>query len=313
MSNTIYDTDFAEYLPEPLKRDEGIYALAKSLTAQLLSISGSSTETLIYDRIDEMPETLLDILAYDFHCDWYDADAPIDVKRATLKSNVVTHKHLGTKYAVLEVVTAAFGTGEVYEWFEYAGDPYHFKIRVDGSRITTFDPDYIRRMLHKVIPVRCVCDEIDFYLSAIFEIAEAFDDEKINIFFDNPIYRYDLLDGSQLLNGSQIMDACHDMPVDMNIKIEGGFKDIFEYIETIIYSVLFSQNVTQDIGMGMTATNEIAGNTQKTDIGISTTAQEPDTAQVYGLTTWKNYTLLNGDVLLDGADTMNAYKKEEVL
>lgn len=130
MSKSIYDTDFTEYLPEPLKRDESIYAIAKAATDELLKVSGLSDLVLIYSRIDELPEDMLDILAYDFHCDWYDASYPVDIKRRLLKSNVIIHKRLGTKYAVERALTDIYQSAAVQEWFEYGGNPYFFKVNV---------------------------------------------------------------------------------------------------------------------------------------------------------------------------------------
>ena len=130
MSKSIYDTDFTEYLPEPLKRDKSIYAIAKAATDELLKVSGLSDLVLIYSRIDELPEDMLDILAYDFHCDWYDASYPVDIKRRLLKSNVIIHKRLGTKYAVERALTDIYQSAAVQEWFEYDGNPYFFKVNV---------------------------------------------------------------------------------------------------------------------------------------------------------------------------------------
>lgn len=180
MSNTIYDTDFAECLPEPLKRDKKIYALAKSLTDQLLTVSDLSKTALIYDRIDEMPEALLDILAYDFHCDWYDAAYPIETKRKILKHNVIIHKRLGTKYAVEQALTDVYGSATVQEWFNYdePGDPYHFKINVTviDRGITEEEELELERKMWFYKNLRSHCDGIFYSLSAktATVIAESF-------------------------------------------------------------------------------------------------------------------------------------------
>ena len=61
-------------LPEVLRNDESMAALAASV-AQVLARRPEEIQRLaIYPRIDELPEELLDILAYDFKVDWWDAD-----------------------------------------------------------------------------------------------------------------------------------------------------------------------------------------------------------------------------------------------
>ena len=57
-------------LPDVLKNDESMAALAAAI-AQVLSARPSEIRNLmIYPRIEELPEDLLDILAYDFKVDW---------------------------------------------------------------------------------------------------------------------------------------------------------------------------------------------------------------------------------------------------
>ena len=98
--NDIYSTKFSDYLPGALKKDPKIKSLAEAVTEQLLEVSDSMELVLIYSRIDELPEDLVDILAYDMHIDWYDYSYPLEAKRDMLKNSIKVHKKMGTKYAV---------------------------------------------------------------------------------------------------------------------------------------------------------------------------------------------------------------------
>ena len=168
MSRTIYSTDFTDYLPEPLKRDEKMLAMAKTMTDKMLEVSGLSNRVLIYSRIDELPEELLDILAYDFHCDWYDTSYQIEVKRNVIKSNAIIHKRLGTKYAVTKALTDVYKTATVQEWFEYGGNPYCFKVTVNvGSEGLTEDTTKeIEQKMWFYKNIRSHCDGIYYQLDA---------------------------------------------------------------------------------------------------------------------------------------------------
>lgn len=128
----IYTVDFAKYLPEALKTDEKICAIAEVLSKKLSYISNETQNAVIYSRIDDLPETLLDVLAYDMHVDWYDYSCPLTVKRDILKDSVETHKKIGTKRAVEKLIKDVFGEGEVEEWFEYGDAPFYFKIKTDA-------------------------------------------------------------------------------------------------------------------------------------------------------------------------------------
>ena len=70
--NNIYDFDFSRFLPGALTHDPKMVTLAKMLAAELLTTSGQLDNVLIYSRFDELPEELVDVLAYDMHVDWYD-------------------------------------------------------------------------------------------------------------------------------------------------------------------------------------------------------------------------------------------------
>jgi len=131
MSETIYESDFVKYLPQPLTHDPKMVVLARAAARELLEVSGLAKTVLIYPRIDELPEELLDILAYDLHVDWYDYSYPIETKRNVLKSSVGIHKKIGTKRAVEKALSDVYKMATVEEWFEYGGEPYHFKVRVD--------------------------------------------------------------------------------------------------------------------------------------------------------------------------------------
>ena len=143
--NDLYSADFARYLPEPLKRDPKMKAIAEAVTKELLDASGKIENVLIYSRIDELPEELVDILAYDMHVDWYDYSYPLEVKRDILKNSVKVHKKMGTKYAVEKALGALYPKSEVEEWFEYGGEPHHFHIVCDVTedRITASYSDIV--------------------------------------------------------------------------------------------------------------------------------------------------------------------------
>ena len=150
MNNDIYQIDFTQIFPTALQHDPKMIALAKSLTAELLAVSGHMEDVLIYSRIDQLPEELVDILAYDMHVDWYSYEDPLAVKRRTLKDSVKVHKHMGTKYAVETAIQAFFPGGAVQEWFDYAGEPHHFRITIPlpGGITPEVLDDLKRRIWH---------------------------------------------------------------------------------------------------------------------------------------------------------------------
>ena len=118
-------------LPEILRSDDNINALASAI-AQVLSARDDEIRGLsIYPRIDELPADLLDILAHDFKVDWYWYNYPVEIKRALIKSSFNVHRRLGTRGAIEDALRSLYQGIGVEEWFEYGGEPYYFRIVLD--------------------------------------------------------------------------------------------------------------------------------------------------------------------------------------
>lgn len=152
-------------LPQVLRNDEGMAALAAAIAETLSGRVGEIENLRIYSRIDELPEDLLDILAYDFKVDWWDGDYTLEEKRKTLRDSWRVHRMLGTKAAVETAISAIYPDTKVTEWWEYGGEPYHFKLRLDAT-YENVDQEKHWRVMEKVEyykNLRSVLDEIEYY------------------------------------------------------------------------------------------------------------------------------------------------------
>ncbi len=129
--NDIRTIDLTRALPPRLKQDETMLALANVIAGELQKNAANARLATIYARIDELDEDILDILAYDFHVDWYNYNDPVNAKRAVIKSSVKVHKRLGTKYAVETALGALHPGTYIEEWFQYGGDPHYFRVVLD--------------------------------------------------------------------------------------------------------------------------------------------------------------------------------------
>ena len=152
-------------LPTVLQGDESMAALAASIASILAGRVEEIGGLCIYSRIDDLPEGLLDILAKDFKVDWWDGDYSLEEKRQTLKDSWRVHRTLGTKAAVVAAISAIYPDTKVLEWWEYGGQPYHFRLLID-STFENVDPEKHQRVMEKVNyykPLRSVLDETEYY------------------------------------------------------------------------------------------------------------------------------------------------------
>ena len=151
-------------LPPALQKDPSAVALAETM-ADLLARRRSEIEQLrIYPVIDRLDEQLLDILAYDFKVDWWDADYSLEEKRRTLKDSWRVHKVLGTKAAVETALRAIYPKAQVQEWFEYGGEPYRFKLDIDltGELSDAARPWRVMERVNYYKSLRSHLDSIEF-------------------------------------------------------------------------------------------------------------------------------------------------------
>ena len=136
-------------LPQALRTDPSVVALAEALS-ELLAARPAEIERLrIYPAIDTLEEPLLDILARDFKVDWWDPEYSLEEKRRTLKDSWRVHRLLGTRAAVETAISAIYPHTQVLEWFEYGGEPYHFRLDISITN-DSIDSEKQRRVLERM-------------------------------------------------------------------------------------------------------------------------------------------------------------------
>ncbi len=85
-----------ELLPPSIAVDEGIQKLAESTEGVFSFLFSEAGKTLIYSRIDELSEEVLDLLAWQFHIEGYEFAEDIWEKRRLIKEAIGNHRIKGT-------------------------------------------------------------------------------------------------------------------------------------------------------------------------------------------------------------------------
>lgn len=132
MSNLSKDTMMLVY-PQVLTNDKTYSPIGETVADNLDTAYQNVKSVSIYPSIDDLPEGVLDILAKDFKIDWYDYDETLEVKRNTVKSNFKVHRLIGTLGGMKQGLKNVWDNVEVEEWFNYSGDPYHFRVAVTDT------------------------------------------------------------------------------------------------------------------------------------------------------------------------------------
>ena len=162
-------------LPPALRTDPSVMALAEALGEVLAARPAEIDLLRIYPAIDRLDEPLLDILAHDFKVDWWDPEYTLEEKRRTLKDSWRVHRLLGTRAAVETAISAIYPHTQVLEWFEYGGEPYHFRLDINITN-DTIDSAKQHRVLERLNfykSLRSHNDGVTYFVEAEPAIARA--------------------------------------------------------------------------------------------------------------------------------------------
>ena len=138
---TILETlSMLDLLPERIT-DKEMEALVYALDPELQEITAAIEEVIIMPRIDQMPEDIVDLLAWQLHVDFYEPlGLSLDKKRALVKNSLDWHRRKGTKSVVEEIMRLLFFPEfHIEEWFEYGGRPNFFKAIAGSEPLTRED------------------------------------------------------------------------------------------------------------------------------------------------------------------------------
>lgn len=278
MPHDIYTLKLEDIIPENILADENIKALTQALTPEGLSISRKISEVLILSRIDELDEKTLDLLAAQYHVDFYDLAATSDMKREAVKGSIIWHMHKGTAWAIKKALSMIGIESEFLHWKDTGDEPYTFRIRakITGDYYRTQGKDKIiasiRRAVMESKSARSLFSGLDTHIefkdenniyAGLFDALMGFRIlglAKINPPGENKIYAglADALEGSKRILISheknrhgkiyagilRVQDIAHEIGVD-----EDTMQELLLRFEERIFSRLdeFESRVTEKI------------------------------------------------------------------
>lgn len=118
-------------IPQFLKDDMSIIGLCAAIDYIFERLRDGIRRTAIRTNLDYLEEEDLDYVAAAENVFWYKSDDNIDVKRDMLRSYRKIFRLMGTVFAVEEVLKNIFQSDySVLEYEEYAGEPFHFMIKL---------------------------------------------------------------------------------------------------------------------------------------------------------------------------------------
>lgn len=165
---SLYDSSITDILPKEIGSKPEVQALGYAINRAIQRLMDYCKNTSVYASIDTLPEQVLDLLAIELNTPYYKDSMDIEVKRNMIKNTFVWYLKAGTAASVVESVNVVFGGGEIEEWFEYGGEPYHFKVYTNTLNSTD-------EMIQQLNDIVSTMQNVRSYLDAVVvEVMQVF-------------------------------------------------------------------------------------------------------------------------------------------
>lgn len=157
----LFGSRFTDIMPDNLASQVETQAFAYAVGRQIEKLCAYSDAARTYAAIATMPEWLLDYMAVELRTPSYDENYSLKTKRALIQGSLLFYTQMGTPAAVNRIIETIFETGYIEEWYEYDGDPHHFRAYVgDGGEVGPGELEEFRRVLSSVKRLSSWLDDI---------------------------------------------------------------------------------------------------------------------------------------------------------
>ena len=88
-------------------------------------------------------------------------------RRGLVKGSFDAHRHKGTRYSIHRAIDSLGLNSTIQEWFQYGGEPYHFKVTLDvfSSEVSAENLALLDAYIQEYKNVRSVLDTIEINLA----------------------------------------------------------------------------------------------------------------------------------------------------
>ncbi len=164
----LHNGQITDLLNNGLRYNPETISIGYAILQEKRRLLALAAQTRLMSAIDTLSENTLDYLAVELRTPAYQQDHPIETKRKLVAGTIPFYAKLGTPAAVDIVIDAIFAGGHVEEWFEYGGEPHHFRVAVNvtGQTIDLGGTEEMRRMVNATKRLTSWLDELHYILEA---------------------------------------------------------------------------------------------------------------------------------------------------
>jgi phage tail P2-like protein len=121
VSTTLRSSRLIDNCTQSIGYDDQVKAASEAFDNQMWSIIDDTGQVIFIPSIMNLTdENLVDILAWQFHVDFYDKTRDLTFRKRLVQMSIIWHKTKGTMALVEEVIDTYWpGIATLQEWFEY--------------------------------------------------------------------------------------------------------------------------------------------------------------------------------------------------
>lgn len=144
------ESNITRILPDVLNNTPEVKSIGYAINKQINKVLNAIEKVNIWSNIEGLNSKILDVLAAELRTHYYDETLPVEIKRKLVINTIYRYQMAGTPAIVEELLSIIFGNGEIHEWFEYGGEPHHFKVSTQSSLAVGEKADDFLRLLESI-------------------------------------------------------------------------------------------------------------------------------------------------------------------
>lgn len=167
MSTLIRSSRLIENCTPSISYDRQVQAASDAFDNQCYEIIDDTGQVIMIPNIMGLTDpNLVDILAWQFHVDFYDKTRPLDFRKRLVQMSIIWHKTKGTVALVEEVINTYWsGSAYLQEWFDYKNpfppnypdpawhDRYRFRVVINDAVVDPTVEQQVMTLIDRYKPI----------------------------------------------------------------------------------------------------------------------------------------------------------------
>lgn len=137
-----------------------------ALDRQMAKMHKLAKQITMWSDLDNVDPKYYDFLAMTIRVPYYKSEYGNKLKLGLIKSALLTRRYAGTIKAIEELLSRTFPAASFIPWYEYGGEPYHFKITMEEEP-TEDAKKLFEAMLQRTKAARSIIDGVEIDVNEI--------------------------------------------------------------------------------------------------------------------------------------------------